>query len=131
MKKVLLIFAFTFIVISLNAQSDKSFVRKTQSVLAPDGSVAMTITDDEKEDTLKLKSENNFYRFQFLDTETNETVYTFSNRGKICTIDKSKIAAGNYNLRLFTRNFIITSKISISTPTWNEESNNEVVAINN
>lgn len=131
MKKVLLIFVFTFIVISLNAQSDKSFVRKIQSVLAPDGSVAMTITDDEKEDTLKLKSENNFYRFQFLDAETNETVYTFSNRGKICTIDKSKIAAGNYNLRLFTRNFIITSKISVSTPSWNEKSNKDVVALNN
>ena len=82
---------------------------------APDGSVAMTITDDTSTDSLKLESADNFYKYEILDPMTGEAVYASANSGKECDIDKKKIAAGTYNLRLYTSNFVITSKIAIST----------------
>jgi len=130
LKKLLLAFVFTFIAISMNAQSNESAQRKMHAVLALDGSVAMTVTDDAKDDTIELKSVTNFYKYQLLDTETGEPVFTASNRGKECTLDKSKIAAGKYKLRLYTRNFIITSNIDIATSSWLKNSSNIVVAVN-
>ena len=82
---------------------------------APDGSVAMTITDDTSTNDLKLESANNFYKYEVLDPRTSEPVYSSVNKGKECIIDKTKIAAGTYNLRLYTSKFVITSKIAIST----------------
>ena len=114
----------------MNAQSNESVQRKMHAVLALDGSVAMTVTDDAKDDTIELKSVTNFYKYQLLDTETGEPVFTASNRGKECTLDKSKIAAGKYKLRLYTRNFIITSNIDIATSSWLKNSSNIVVAVN-
>ncbi|MCF6347719.1 MAG: T9SS type A sorting domain-containing protein [Flavobacteriaceae bacterium] len=81
---------------------------------APDGSVAMTITDDSSKDNLKLESVNNFYRFEILDPITGEAVLASKNQGKECDIDKTKLASGTYNLRLYTSNFVITSKIAIN-----------------
>jgi len=81
---------------------------------APDGSVAMTIYDDTREDSLKLESANAFYKYQILDSETNQPVYSAENKGKECNIDKTKVAAGNYNIRLYTSNFVITSKLTVS-----------------
>lgn len=130
MKKALLTIVLSFIIISLNAQSNEKPLRKTQEVHAPDGSLAMTITDDSRHTTIKLKSVTNFYKYQLLDTETNEPVFTASNRGKEGSLDKSKIAVGNYKLRLYTRNFIITSKIDIGTSTWIKKSSNNLVAVN-
>ena len=127
MKKALFTFVFSFIIISIYAQSNETAQRKTHGVLAPDGSVAITITDDFKEDTIELKSAMNFYKYQILDTQTNEPVLTSSNNGKECTFDTSKITAGNYKLRLYTKKFIITSKIAISKSRWVEKA----VAINN
>ena len=42
------------------------------------------------------------------------TSHSAHNKGKACEIDKTKLAAGTYNLRLFTSNFVITSKITVS-----------------
>ncbi|MCF6347732.1 MAG: hypothetical protein L3J20_05455 [Flavobacteriaceae bacterium] len=81
---------------------------------APDGSVAMTITDDSSKDNLKLESANNFYRFEILDPTTGEAVLASRNQGKECDIDKTKLASGTYNLRLYTSDFVITSKIAIN-----------------
>lgn len=130
MKKVLLTFVFSLIIISLQAQSKEKAQRKTQEVHAPDGSLAMTITNDSRKATIKLASVTNFYKYQLLDLETNEPVFTASNRGKECTLDKSKIVAGTYKLRLYTRNFIITSNIDIPTSSWLKKSNNIEVAVN-
>ena len=130
MKKALLTFVFSFIIISIYAQSNAVSQRIMHGVLAPDGSVAMTITDDFKEETIKLKSVINFYKYQLLDTKTSEPVLTSSNRGKECTFDKSKISTGNYKLRVYTKNFIITSKIAISTSSWLIKSNNSIAAVN-
>lgn len=130
MKKALLTFVLSFIIISLNAQSNEKPLRKTQEVHAPDGSLAITITDDSRHSTIKLASVTNFYKYQLLDTETHEPVFTASNRGKEGTLDKSKIAAGNYKLRVYTRNFIITSKIDIANSSWIKKSGNILVAVN-
>ena len=130
MKKALLSFVFSFIIISLYAQSNETAQRKTHGVLAPDGSVAITVTDDFKEDTIELKSALNFYKYQILDIQTNESVLTSSNNGKECKFNTSKITAGNYKLRLYTKNFIITSRIAINTLSWLGKSNNSVAAIN-
>jgi hypothetical protein len=81
---------------------------------APDGSVAMTITDDSSKDNLKLESANDFYRFEILDPTTGEAVFVSKNQGKECEIDKTKLTSGTYNLRLYTSNFVITSKIAIN-----------------
>jgi len=97
----------------------------------PDGSVAMTITDDSSKDDLQLESANNFYRFEVIDPTTGEAVLASRNQGKECTIDKTKLAAGSYNLRLYTSNFVITSNLAIKAtkklPT-SAQSTGEVVA---
>ena len=98
---------------------------------APDGSVAMTITDDTSKNDIKLESANKFYRYEILDPNTSEPVFASKNQGKECTIDKTKIAAGMYNLRLYTSNFVITSKIAISNTkqtVLTEQAAGEVVA---
>lgn len=81
---------------------------------APDGSVAITIYDDLRETKMELESANAFYKYQILDTKTLEPIYSADNKGKECIIDKSKLAAGNYNIRLYTSNFVITSKLTVS-----------------
>jgi len=81
----------------------------------PDGKTSMTIYDDSREDNMKLESVNNFYRYEILDPMTSEPVLSSRNQGKECTIDKTKIASGTYNLKLYTSNFVITSKIVIGT----------------
>ena len=79
----------------------------------PDGNVAMTIYDDTRDDSMKLEAADTFYRFEILDTKTSEPIYSAKNNGKVCNIDKTKLDAGTYNLRLYTANFVITSKITI------------------
>ncbi len=81
---------------------------------APDGSVAMTIYEDTREDNIKLESANAFYRYELLDPTTGEPVFASKNKGKECTIDKTKIASGTYNLRLYTSKFVITSEVIIN-----------------
>ena len=82
------------------AQANEAPKRLIYVTQAPDGSVAMTIYDDSRDDTMTLESANTFYKYQILDPQTNEPVHTASNTEKDCTIDKSKIAEGTYNIRL-------------------------------
>jgi len=81
---------------------------------SPDGSIAMIILDDPNETKMQLASATAFYKYQILDTKTSQPIYAAENTGRECTIDKSKVAAGDYNIRLFTSKFVITAKISIS-----------------
>ena len=81
---------------------------------APDGTVAMTVLDDLSSNDIKLESANDFYRYEILEPTTAEAVYESTNMGKECTIDKSQLSAGTYDIRLYTSNFVITSKITIS-----------------
>ena len=114
MKKIILAFIFSFVLLSTYAQSNEKPQRLKYVTTAPDGSVAMTVIDDSRDNTLKLESANSFYKYQLVDTKTGEPVFSSRNRGFKCTIDKSKIAAGTYILRLFTKSFIITSEIKIT-----------------
>ena len=114
-KVILTVVAITIGFIGYAQDSTSKPQRLKYVTTAPDGSVAMTIYDDSRENSMKLESANSFYRFEILDPRTSEPVYASTNNGKECTIDKTKIAAGTYNLRLYTSNFVITSTIAIKT----------------
>jgi len=115
MKKVILTIAVIAIGFTGFAQEKAEVSKRFKYITtAPDGSVAMTITDDTSKDDIKLESANKFYRYEILDPMTGEPVFASRNEGKECTIDKTKLAAGTYNLRLYTSNFVITSTLAIS-----------------
>ncbi len=118
MKKLILttaVFVLTFIGYAQKNEG-LSLNKLKYVVTAPDGSVAMTITDHENKDLLELESVANFYQYEVLDQNTSEPVLSSENKGNTCVIDKNELKAGLYNLRLYTANFIITSELSI-TPT--------------
>jgi len=114
MKKVVLTLVFSLVVVAMFAQTNEAPKRLKYITQAPDGSVSMTIYDDSRDDTMKLESANTFYKYQILDPLTNETIYMSANKGKECTIEKSKLMAGTYNIRLYTSKFVITSEITVS-----------------
>ena len=114
MKKVVLTLVFSLVVVAMFAQTNEAPKRLKYVTQAPDGTVSMTIYDDSRDDTMKLESANTFYKYQILDPLTNETIYVSANKGKECTIDKSKLLAGTYNIRLYTSKFVITTEITVS-----------------
>ena len=114
MKKAVFTFVVSLFTVVTFAQTNEVPQRLKYVTTGPDGSVAMTIIDDTREDVMKLESANTFYKYQILDPRTSEPVYSSYNKGKACEIDKTKLAAGTYNLRLFTSNFVITSKLTVS-----------------
>lgn len=114
MKKAVFTIVVSLVALVTFAQTKEVPQRLKYVTTGPDGSVAMTIIDDTREDVMKLESANNFYKYQILDPHTAEPVYSSNNRGKACEIDKTKLTAGTYNLKLYTSNFVITSKITVS-----------------
>jgi len=114
MKKIIFTMVLSLIGVTVIAQTKETPQCLKYITQAPDGSVAMTIYDDSREDNMKLESANDFYRYEILEPSISEAIYTSRNSGKTCTIDKTKITAGTYNLRLYTSNFVITSKIIIA-----------------
>ena len=114
MKKVIFTIAISLTLTLSFSQNENTPQRFKYVTEAPDGSIAMTIYDDTRDDNMKLESADNFYRYEIIEPLTSEAVYTSHNQGKECTIDKTKIAAGNYDLRLYTSSFVITSKITIT-----------------
>ena len=80
---------------------------------APDGSVAITITDDTINNRMSVESVDAFYRYQLLDQKTSESVYTSNNGGKECIIDTTNLTEGTYDLRLYTSDFVITTDLEI------------------
>ena len=130
MKKVVLTLVFSLVVVSMFAQTNGAPKLLKYVTQAPDGTVSMTIVDDSRDDTMKLESANSFYKYQIIDRSTNQPIYTASNSGKACEIAKSKIAAGTYDIRLFTRSFVITSKIKVSASRQLAQASQEAVAMN-
>jgi len=114
MKKVVLTLVFNLVVVAVFSQTTEPAKRLKYVTNGPDGKVAMTIYDDSREDSMKLESAKSFYKYQILDPETSQPIYSATNKGKECTIEKAKVAAGTYNLRLYTSSFVITSKITVS-----------------
>ena len=130
MKKKVLTVLLCTVLISIYAQSRAQTESLKYGATAPDGSIAFTIIDDFKNNTLTLESINSFYKYQLLDTRTSEPVFSSNNKGAICIIDKSKIASGTYNLRLFTKSFIITTELKLS-PSLMSEGGIAMTTINN
>ncbi len=128
MKKVVLTLVFSLVVVAMFAQTQAAPKLLKYVTQAPDGTVSMTILDDSRDNTMKLESANSFYKYQIIDPKTNQPILTASNTGKACEIAKSKIAAGTYDIRLFTRSFVITSKIKVSAS--RQLASREAIAMN-
>jgi len=113
MRKIIATIALAITGITAFAQNNQ-----TQQIIkyvthSPDGSVAITITDDIKEDNMKVESVDAFYKFQILNQRTSESVYTSKNKGKDCIIDTTNLSDGTYDLRLYTADFVITTDLEI------------------
>jgi len=116
MKKIIAtiaLFAIGFVTFSQNSNTQPILKYVTH---APDGSVAITITEDAEDankNRMNVQSADVFYKYQILDQKTSESVYTSKNDGKECIIDTSRLADGTYDLRLYTSDFVITTDLEI------------------
>ena len=117
MKNTILFIAITLLSLTGFAQTNNSEQPEkiTKYVTTfPNGEEAITITESTASNLLKLASADNFYKYEILETTNHELVHQSNNRGKICDIDKSKLEDGNYTLKVYTSDFVITSDITIS-----------------
>lgn len=116
MKKTVLIIAMTLSGITAFAQSGQK-ERVTKYVTTfPNGEEAMSITDATGSESLKLTSAEDFYKYEILETSSHELLHGDDNRGKVASIDKSKLEEGTYTLKVYTNDFVITSDITIVDP---------------
>ncbi len=113
MKNIILLFTFTFIGLVGISQNQPEKITKYITTF-PNGEEAITIIESSNSSTLKLTSADNFYKYEILDLANHELIHKSTNKGKVCDIDKSKLEEGNYTLKVYTSDFIITSDISIS-----------------
>ena len=117
MKNTILFIAITLLSLTGFAQTNNSEQPEkiTKYVTTfPNGEEAITITESTASNLLKLASADNFYKYEILETANHELVHQSNNKGKICDIDKSKLEDGNYTLKVYTSDFVITSDITIS-----------------
>ncbi len=117
MKNTILIIAITLISLTGFAQTTNANQpdKITKYVTTfPNGEEAITIIENSNSNVLKLTSADNFYKYEILELANHELVHKSNNRGKVCDIDKSKLEEGNYTLKVYTSDFIITSDITIS-----------------
>lgn len=106
---------FTFILLSLIGFSQDQPEKITKYVTTfPNGEEAITIIESSNSNILKLTSADNFYKYEILELANHELIHKSKNKGKICDIDKSKLEDGNYTLKVYTSDFVITSDITIS-----------------
>ncbi len=116
MKNLVLIFAISLLSISTYAQADTN--KQSEKVIKyvttfPNGEEAITVTDRSTSDELKLSSADDFYKYEILESSNHELVHGSNNQGKICNIDKTKLDDGTYTLKVYTKDFVITSDITI------------------
>ena len=117
MKNSILIIAITLISLTGFAQTSKANQPEkiTKYVTTfPNGDEAITITESSSSSVLKLASADNFYKYEILELANHELVHRSNNKGRVCDIDKSKLEEGNYTLKVYTSDFVITSDITIS-----------------
>jgi len=128
MKNTILIIAITLISLTGFAQNNTSQPdRITKFVTTfPNGEEAITVTENSNSNNLKLSSADNFYKYEILESDNHELVHSSGNKGKICDIDKTKLEDGNYTLKVYTSDFVITSDITIS----NKDENKSITAVN-
>lgn len=117
MKNSILIIAITLISLTGYAQSNSSAdsAKITKYITTyPNGEEAIAIVENSKSNVLKLSSADNFYKYEILETATHEMIHGSKNSGKMCEIDKSKLDDGTYTLKVYTKDFVITSDITVS-----------------
>ncbi|NNC70218.1 MAG: hypothetical protein HKN90_05270 [Flavobacteriaceae bacterium] len=115
MKNLFLSLVIGFITLSLFAQStEKPQLFKYVST-APDGSVNFTVIDDSRKPNITIESVHDFYKYQLVDLNTGDIVFTSRNKGKVGSIDKLKLRAGDYNILIYTKSFIIGSEITVKS----------------
>ena len=117
MKNSILLIAFTLLTFTGFAQTNNAGQpeRITKYVTTfPNGEEAITITESSRSDNLKLSSAENFYKYEILEQANHEMIHRSANKGKVCDIDKSKLEDGNYTLKVYTKDFVITSDITIN-----------------
>jgi len=113
MKNITLIFTFILISSLGFAQDQPEKITKYVTTF-PNGEEAITIIESSNSNLLKLTSADNFYKYEILELANHELVHKSTNNGKVCDIDKSKLEEGNYTLKVYTSDFVITSDITIS-----------------
>ena len=115
MKNTIILIAIALVSLTGYAQSDKNIPEKVTKYVTtfPNGEEAITIIETSNSNILKLTSADNFYKYEILELANHEMVHKSNNTGKICEIDKSKLEDGNYTLKVYTSDFIITSDITI------------------
>ncbi len=112
MKTLFLTIVITFT--SLIGFSQQKSAKVTKYVTTfTNGEEAITIVDNPVSTNLKLTSAENFYKYEILAPENHELIHGSSNKGKVCDIDKSKLEEGTYTLKVYTKDFVITSDITI------------------
>lgn len=116
MKNLVLIFAIALLSVSTYAQADTN--KQSEKVIKyvttfPNGEEAITVTDRSTSDELSLSSADDFYKYEILESSNHELVHGSNNQGKICNIDKTKLDDGTYTLKVYTKDFVITSDITI------------------
>ncbi len=113
MKNITLIITFILISALGFAQDQPEKITKYVTTF-PNGEEAITIIESSSSNILKLTSADNFYKYEILELANHELVHKSTNKGKICDIDKSILEEGNYTLKVYTSDFVITSDITIS-----------------
>ncbi len=115
-RKVIFLLLFSVSVTLVSYAQEKNVDQLVKQITtAPDGTTAFTIYDNSSSNMIRLEAADNFYKYILLDIDTNKQVYVQGNQGKRCSIDKLKIGDGTYKLKLFTKNFIISSKVTIAS----------------
>jgi len=108
-----------FILLSLNGfaqmnQADQGDHVTRQVIILPNGEEAVTIFENEETNILKLSTVDNFYKYEILKTSNRELVHRAANKGKICEIDNSELADGQYTIKIYTTDIVFTSYFTIS-----------------
>ncbi len=124
LKKFIFVLALCYSTFTLFAQ-DASSQRIKYITKAPDGSTSIVVYDDSRSNTIELTSKNQFYKLQILNPKTFEPVYSSTSKGMSSSISKLLVSAGDYKIRLYTKNFVITTPITISD---SKHANKEIVA---
>ena len=116
MKNLFLLIALTLVTFTGFAQTEKTAPAKITKYVTtfPNGEEAITILENSTSNNLQLSSAENFYKYEILEPANHELVHHSANRGKVCEIDKTKLKDGNYTLKVYTSDFVITSDITIS-----------------
>ena len=113
MKKT--VFTIAIALIAFTGFAQKAKVTKYVTTF-PNGEEAITIVDNTASTNLKLSSAESFYKYEILSPEDHELIHESNNRGKVCEIDKTKLEKGTYTLKVYTKDFVITSDITITDP---------------